>query len=183
MMLLITAFITLTGCQQTVEDSPPPAKKQLPSAGEGLIISSSFETEDFIYRLSSNGGVYEHDEEIIIEAELEYIGSQPQIEISHAASPFYFPMIETTRNYEITYAMNEPLIHTTLIKGVPLKERFIGGGGYSEEDDEDFIQFMKEFMSGDFPDGTYTVQGMTQFKIVDTDEPVQLNTAIQFVVE
>lgn len=74
-----------------------------------MITSTEVRIGDFVYRLSTEKEEYNGDEPIIIHAELEYVGDQEQIDISHAASPFYFPIKETTRNYDIPYAMEEPM--------------------------------------------------------------------------
>ena len=71
---------------------------------------------DFIYRLVSEEAQYSEDDMVDVYAELEYIGELDEVTISHAASPFYFPMVEETRDYKIDYAMNEPLLYSTLIK-------------------------------------------------------------------
>ena len=57
-------------------------------------------------------------------AELTYVGELDSIDIYHAASPFYFPLEERTRGIEVDYAMDEPLIVTTLEKGEPLRQKY-----------------------------------------------------------
>jgi hypothetical protein len=127
---------------------------------------------DFIYRLVSEKEEYVENGQVKLYAELEYIGEEEKIEISHAASPFYFPMIEKTRNYQIDYGMNEPLLHTTLIKGEPLREEYSPGGGYGSQDDKEYIDFMKHIMNSEFPIGHYVVKGGAHFFVtgVDTEE-------------
>jgi hypothetical protein len=124
---------------------------------------------DFIYRLVSEKSVYEEDEPLAIHAELEYIGEDDQVDIYHAASPFYFPISEITRGYEIGYVMDQPLIRTTLVKGVPLRESYTGSGWYSEQDPPEYLEFIKQVMEGRFPEGKYTVNGYAGFYVEDGD--------------
>lgn len=118
---------------------------------------------DFIYRLIAESDTFEAGGPINMYAELEYTGPEDSIDIYHAASPFYFHLRERTRDYEILYPMNEPLISTTLIKGEPLRESYQGSGGYSEEDPEDYQGFIKSVIDGQFPEGFYEVDGSANF--------------------
>ncbi|WP_202079055.1 hypothetical protein [Caldalkalibacillus salinus] len=125
---------------------------------------------DFIYRLVTEKAAYKEGENINLYAELEYVGDQDEVVISHAASPFYFPMYEKTRGYQIGYSMPQPLVTTTLTKDEPLRERYKGSGSYGPEDDSEYIAFMKRIMEQDFPPGFYIVNGSAQFNVKD-DEP------------
>lgn len=118
---------------------------------------------DFIYRLVSEKEEYASGGPVKIYAELEYIGDQDTIDIFHAASPFYFPMEEKTRNYEIHYGMEEPLITTTLTKGEPFREQYAGSGGYSDQEDDAYIDFTQNIMNEQFPEGYYVVNGYADF--------------------
>lgn len=118
---------------------------------------------DFIYRLVSEQEEYTSGGPVEIYAELEYTGDQKTIDIFHAASPFYFPIEEKTRNYEIHYAMNEPLLTTTLTKGEPLREKYVGSGGYSADEEDAYIEFTQKVMNNEFPEGYYVVSGYTDF--------------------
>ena len=178
--LFIVTTILLVGCQQNEGMS---TKENGLKADETILTTSETQKGDFIYRISSEQGQYQEGEPIVINAELEYVGDLAQIDISHAASPFYFSMKEATRNYDIPYAMNQPLIVTTLVKGDPLKTTFPGSGGYSEEDSADYKNFMKQMMSGDFLEGFYIVNGSAQFDIVETNEPITINATITFEVQ
>ncbi|RBW68845.1 hypothetical protein DS031_14890 [Bacillus taeanensis] len=120
---------------------------------------------DFVYRLVSEKEIYQDSEDVKLYAELEYVGDQEEIKIYHAASPFYFPIVEKTRNYNIEYAMNEPLLTTTLEKGKPFREEYRGGGAYGSQDEQDYVEFMKDFMENGFPVGEYTVNGFADFFI------------------
>jgi len=136
---------------------------------------------DFIYRLATEKEQYTEGEKIEINAELEYIGEQESIEISHAASPFYFPIHEETRDYTVEYAMNEPLLTTRLIWGEPLQESYSGSGGYSAAEDEAYIEFVQRIMEQDFPVGYYKIEGYADF-IAGSVAPYEIHAQIDFKV-
>lgn len=140
---------------------------------------------DFIYRLISEKEQYTEGEEIKVYAELEYNGAQENIEISHAASPFHFPISEETRKYVVEYAMNEPLLTTRLTKGEPLHEDYTGSGGYSAEEDEAYIEFVQRIMEKEFPPGYYKIDGFANFTATSSAgsaTPYEIHTQIDFKV-
>ena len=140
---------------------------------------------DFIYRLISEKEQYTEGEAIKIYAELEYHGVQENIEISHAASPFHFPLYEETRKYAVEYAMNEPLLTTRLTKGEPLQEYYSGSGGYSAEEDEAYIEFVQRIMEKEFPSGYYKIDGFANFTASSSDgsdTPYEIHAQIDFKV-
>lgn len=111
---------------------------------EPSIVSKAEVSEgDFVYRLLSEKSEYSEGEKVEVYAELEYVGDEPEIKIAHAASPFSFPMKEKTRNFEIGYMMNLPQFVTVLKKGMLLRERYEGGGGYGSQDPKEYVDFIK----------------------------------------
>ncbi|MFD1032240.1 hypothetical protein [Metaplanococcus flavidus] len=118
---------------------------------------------DFIYRLVSEQEEYASGGPVEIYAELEYVGEQDSIDIYHAGSTFFFPMEEKTHGYQVDYPMIEPLLTTTLTKGEPLREFYSGSGGYSDQDDSDYIGFTKSIINNEFPEGYYVVNGYADF--------------------
>lgn len=137
---------------------------------------------DFIYRLVSEKEEYASGGPVEIYAELEYIGDQDTIDIFHAASPFYFPIEEKTRDYQIYYGMEEPLITTTLTKGEPLREQYTSSGGYSDQEDDAYIEFTKNIMSKQFPEGYYVVEGYADF-YTETPDNGQTNYEIHAEID
>jgi hypothetical protein len=125
--------------------------------------SELVEEGDFIYRLVTEQHEYEASDSVKVYAELEYIGEKEEVTIYHAASPFYFNIVEKTRGYLIGYNMDEPLIASTLKKGEPLREEYVNSGGFSEQDDADYIEFIKDFWENGFPSGYYVVDGTAEF--------------------
>ncbi len=162
--LIAAAIVMLfiTGCAQKGE--PAPAKPEPASDQAARPSRAEMKEGDFVYRLVSESERYGQGEKPKIYAELEYVGEQDEITIGHAASPFYFPMKELTRNYSIDYMMNEPYITTTLKKGEPLREDYTGSGGYSEQDTKDYQNFIRSLKDG-FPEGRYVVYGSADFVI------------------
>lgn len=146
------------------------------------------EADDFIYRLYTEKDVYGEFEDTAIFAELTYIGDHESVEISHAASPFEFPIEELSKGIKVDYAMNEPLIRTVLIKGEPLREKYHFAGGYSDQDNDEKIEFIQTIVTKGFPEGRYVINGAVNFFIENTDnnvEPEQhkLNLNIGFNVK
>ncbi|GGM23688.1 hypothetical protein GCM10011351_06840 [Paraliobacillus quinghaiensis] len=140
---------------------------------------------DFIYRLVSEKEQYDANGPVEIYAELEYVGDQEEIEIFHAASPFYFPMHEKTRDYKIGYGMVEPLLSTTLVKGEPLREEYTSAAGYSADEDNDYINFIEKINNNEFPVGYYKVNGFADFFVRIDDisqEKYKIHATIDFMV-
>jgi len=141
---------------------------------------------DFIYRLVSEKDYYVENEPVKLYAELEYIGEMEKIEIFHADSPFYFPMVEKTRNYEMDYFMIEPAEFTTLIKDEPFRQEYSPGVVYSSQDDKEYIDFMKRIMNSEFPIGHYVVNGSADFHVTDAntgeEKKYEINAKIEFKV-
>lgn len=139
------------------------------------------ESDNFRYELYVSNNTFAQGEPFDITATLTYIGDQDEIVISHAASPFYFPMTETTRGYNIDYPMHEPLIYTTLKKDEPLTKQYVPSGSYSDTDEVEYVAFMKEFLAGDYPVGNYIVNGSVQFNV--DNSPVNINGNIGFRIQ
>ena len=146
-----------------------------PSNTESVETKVEVTEGDFIYRLVTEKAEYAENEPIKIYAELEYIGSKEEIEIGHAASPFHFPMLETTRNYEIMYGMEQPYLSTKLMKGEPLRQEYQGSGGFGSQDKKEF------------PKGHYVVNGFAEFDVIANEETKQkkkynIKAQVEFMV-
>ena len=181
-LFLLVYISILTACRTAEKNDAnhqPRPTKPLPPA-ETKVVKG-----DFIYRLFTEKDVYDIFGDTAIFAELTYIGDQASIDISHAASPFYFPLEERTRGISIDYPMNEPLIVTTLKKDEPLRARYSFAGGNSENDDEKIIEFIQTLINEGFPKGEYIIHGSAEFNIelgtIDV-EPFKLEADIGFIV-
>ncbi|WP_096200728.1 hypothetical protein [Bacillus sp. FJAT-45350] len=184
-MILLVSFVTFVLASCGLGEN---RENGTSGTDDYVVANSSSETVegDFVYRLVSEEEEYLQREEVKIYAELEYIGDKEEITIYHAASPFYFPMKEKTREYSIEYAMNEPLLSTTLTKGEPLQEYYQGSGGYGSNDDKDYINFMKKIMKNKFPVGYYEVLGSAEFFVEISENEngtYKLNALIDFKVK
>lgn len=165
-MLLTVMFVfLLSSC--TANEETKKKKESVLDEYNVMNTHSEVRVKDFIYRIVSEKKEYENNEKVKIYAELEYVGNEDQVTIYHAASPFYFNLKERTRNYDIEYAMNEPLIKTTIVKGKPLREEYrVGSGGYSGDDPQEYIVFMKTIMDKkQLPYGYYILNGNADFYV------------------
>ena len=174
---ILLCSLILVACN---EELPSPK-----SPDSYLLIQSSAYTEgDFTYYIEVlNSDHFKEGEIITIQAYLEYTGDQDEIVISHAASPFYYDLEELTRGYKIDYPMNQPHLLTTLKKGDRLTSTYQISGGYSDQDEEDYINFMRQFLNGSFPVGTYAVRGYAKFTVEGENEEKELPAKIVFEVE
>lgn len=163
LFFLFCCIFLLSACGAS-ENVIPDNTSPLPPA------EAEVQVGDFIYKLSTEKDVYTTFGETAIFAELTYVGKMETIDIYHAASPFYFPLEERTRGIEVDYAMNEPLIVTTLKKGEPLRQRYNFAGGYSDQDEATSIEFVKTLMKEGFPEGEYIIHGFAEFTSIDPAE-------------
>ncbi|WP_309122060.1 hypothetical protein [Paenibacillus sp.] len=161
MKLILALFLLLSGCLQ----SPGERDAQDPDKPPGERPASAAETKegDFVYRLVSEQGTYDDGKDVRLYAELIFTGPEESVTIYHAASPFYFPIRETTRGYDIGFMMNQPLLHTELRRHVPLRETYVKSGGFSEQDEREYVEFMKRFWKEGFPEGEYVANGYADF--------------------
>ncbi len=183
-------MIILVGCNEKEKprvQNTPLENTQVENPQATLEIGKEAIEGDFRYRLVTEKAEYIENEPVKIYAELEYIGNKKEIEIFHAASPFYFPMVEKTRDVQISYAMAQPLVSTTLSKGVPIRQDYAGSGGYSSEEEEEYINFIKRIMKNEFPVGHYVVDGAAAFSVRTNGETSEkreysIKTQIEFKV-
>lgn len=176
-MLLIVICLLIAGCNTMTESDSN--VKETPITYPTLF---TMEADNFLYELEVNDGMFTGQEPVII-ASLTYIGDKEEIVITHATSPFYFDLQETTRGYTIDYFMDMPLVYTTLKKGEPLVERYRKSGGYSDEDAEDYQLFIAAFLEEHYPTGNYAVHGYAQFTIEGAAQNTELCGHIGFIVE
>ncbi|WP_096153045.1 MULTISPECIES: hypothetical protein [Bacillus] len=170
----------------TLKDQVQPNVNTNQPSYNNLSIVSSETVDDFHLYLASEKEVYDVNDEVMMIAELTYKGEKHTIDIFHAASPFFFNIKEETRGINIDYAMDQPLLQTTLEKDLPLREKYEKTGGYSDQDDKEFVAFMKEFLAGEtFPKGKYTVEGVADFYISEDggNKTYNIKTIIQFEVK
>ncbi|MDR6554047.1 hypothetical protein [Paenibacillus qinlingensis] len=186
MVVILTVVFLLAGCSSDEKPNEHNVK-ELPIRSHAKVVAEG----DFVYRLVSEKSVYTEGEKVEVYAELEYVGDEPEIKIAHADSPFYFPMKEKTRNYDIGYGMKEPLRVTVLKKGIPLREIFKPRGGYSSDDQKEYVDYIKALWEasnkGTLLQGDYQVAGTAMFNPLNesmvSQESFRLNAEIEFLVE
>ena len=172
--ILVACGTTNNGSGSGIKDSLPPTENEVK---EG----------DFVFRIFSEKDVYNEFGDIAVFAELTYVGDEESIEIYHAESPFHFPFEERTREFKVGYAMNEPLLTTKLLKDEPFQKKYSFAGGYSDQDSEDFQQFVQTIIEEGFPEGEYIINGSAEFHTADPagatdDQKYNMNASIGFTV-
>lgn len=182
-MLLLSLALLLAGCGFTIKHN----SSEKVDINETYPQEAEVQADDFVYRIYTEKEVYKEYEETAIFAELTYVGDKDSIEISHAASPFYFPIEEQTREITVDYAMNDPEINTTLEKNVPFREKYEFAGGYSDQDNDTTIEFIQTIIDKGFPEGNYVINGSAQFtvkgsKAEDIPQSYDLNLNVGFKV-
>jgi hypothetical protein len=172
--MLVACGTTNNGSGSAIKDSLPPTENEVI---EG----------DFVYRIFAENDVYDEFDNPVILAELTYVGDEESIEIFHGGSAFHFPFIERTREFDVGYAMNDPMLTTKLLKDVPLREKYAFAGGYSDEDSEEFQQFVQTIMEKGFSEGEYIMNGSAEFYLNDpafttNDKKFNMAASIGFTV-
>lgn len=174
-MILLSALL-LAACQSKTSEEAPPQLRDNPQEDE-------VKEGDFIFRLVSEKKKYDEYEKPVIYAELTYVGEKEEIQISHAASPFSYPIHEKTRGYTVDYAMNTPLLLTDLKRGEPYRENYDFAGGYSDKDAEEYAEFVQSVIEHDgFPRGNYMMEGYANFSIVDESETAEKEMNMQLQI-
>ncbi|MFX3636201.1 MAG: hypothetical protein ACE3L7_29440 [Candidatus Pristimantibacillus sp.] len=115
---------------------------------------------DFILQITSEKLVYKPGEEVKMTGKLKYVGDQEKIMIYHSMTPLAFGVYESSRNIDIGYSMEQPLITTELTKGEWYTQAYKKSGGYSEDGTEtEETTFIKSFLLEDgFPEGEYRIR-------------------------
>ncbi|QTD41492.1 hypothetical protein [Sporosarcina sp. Te-1] len=178
--ILFTALL-LTACQSKNTEEASPKLQDNPQEDE-------VREGDFVFRLVSEKQEYGEFEKPEIYAKLTYVGDKKEIQISHAASLFSFPIHEQSRGYTVDYAMDTPLLITNLKRGEPYRESYEFAGGYSDQDDEDYVAFVQSIIDhSGFPKGDYSMEGYADFSVVDdsdtSDKEIKMKLQISFDVE
>ena len=181
MMILGLAIVTIGGCgtanrnyeEGATQPLEPPVSSPAISPSPSVIpkgqsnvpelqLLAEAQEGDFVLQLASNKSEYLSSEPVELQIRMKYTGELPEATISHSASAFSFLITETTRDIGIGYAMNQPLIHTTLKQGEWLEETYVKTGGYSDTDPDK--EFIKQFLQGKaFPQGIYSIIGQADF--------------------
>lgn len=159
----IVMLLLASGCGQADREERQAQPIVSPvQATDGGKTKASAQAEDFVLELLTHKAEYASGEAVDLTARLKYDGEHKAIEIQHAASPLSFHIRETTRDIEIMYVMNQPLISTKLKKGIWFEEPYEKTGGYGDSDPNK--AFIKAFLQGKaFPTGTYEISASASF--------------------
>lgn len=158
LLIVLFSFVLLLQACGTNEETPnSKANGDLPP------IQAEVTEGDFTYRLYSEKESYKEFEDLQIYAEIIYTGQEDSIDIYHGASPFSFPFEELTRGFDVPYAMDLPLIVTTIEKNEPFRKKYTFAGGYSDRDQAEFVHFVRTIMKDGFPEGEYIIHGGANF--------------------
>lgn len=141
------------------------------------------ENDAFTFHVEATKPSYDTSEVVVLEAEITN-KSDDTITMTHSSSAVYFNMEEKTRAYTIPYAVNDIGVTTELAPGESIVESYEKSGGFSEENDDAYQVFMEAFLEDDgFPAGYYVVHAETDFYVKETDEHVNLEATIDFLVK
>ncbi|TMW71005.1 hypothetical protein [Alteribacter natronophilus] len=152
-----------------------------------LQTSDEAEDGDFTYRIWLDEAYYQEYEEILLHAELTYTGDEEEIDITHNPSPFWFPMEERDRGFEVGYYQIDMGGGTTFGPGDSITETFEGpAGGYGETDPESYRTFMEDIHENEgFPKGHYVVNGYAEFTVMEGKQGgdhIRLEGEVEFIV-
>ncbi len=122
---------------------------------------------DFVYRLYAERERYKEGEQPAFKAELEYVGLESSVTIAHAASPFWFSILESSDRYQFVFAMDQPLIRTTLKRGEPFRETYGFAHAQVKENEDDLFGPPADVP---FPEGVYLIGGAADFTQLSSPE-------------
>jgi len=181
-MLTLICFVFLTGCNGDQE-----LLAKLEQYEVQRYVNEVTEG-DFHFRLVSEKDQYNEGEQVLLYGEITYIGELDEITIHHSSSAVFFHLTENVRNYDLSDAVRDIGMSTTLKRNEPFREIYHKNAAYFNENDKQFVSFINDFISrDDFPYGYYVVEGKTDFAVETDDqaesmEHVNIETTIDFKV-
>ncbi|SDB83329.1 hypothetical protein SAMN05421734_101299 [Pelagirhabdus alkalitolerans] len=142
--------------------------------------------DDFIFRLVTEQEAYDESEEVNLFGEIEYVGEEEEVTILHASSAVFFLIEEKVRGYEIGSTVEDIGLSTTLEQGEVHREPYEKSGGYSQGEDQDYIDFVEDFMEREgFPRGFYEINARTDFTVEQENgasERIEMEATVDFKV-
>lgn len=172
--IVVLTFVILVGCgtSNTVTNEDVASYEVKQTFDEQV-------EDEFIFRLVTGKEEYQEGEEVELYGEIIYTGAE-EIIIAHAASAVIFNIEEQIRGFEVTHAVPEIGLQTTLVPDTSYREDYSKQGiSYTEQESEDYTKFIEDFSSrNDFPPGYYTVEATTDF--FDGTDHRKLKAAVDF---
>jgi len=182
-MLLLIALLGACSNSGIPSRGPDVVTDKMEQAYPGMRVVSEVRIDDFVLQIGSEKSSYEPGEPVKLEARLMYAGNKDEDKIYHAMTPLAFDISESTRQFNLGYAMEEPLIERVMKQQQWYVQPYKKGAGYSEQ--EGWDAFIKEFMQGDgFPEGNYSVKVIADFYTLVEGEkvPYRFDTEINLTV-
>lgn len=181
-IVMFTVLLTACGEVQPQNTTNPVTTSVLNK--EELDLMDKVTEGDYELAIYTKKTQYAVNEPIDVYADITYIGEREEIEIGHSMYPVGFAIMEHTRNLDIGGAMEEPYKVTLLKRNEPMQYNYSFTGGYSSDDDDDVISFVKDLRDGQLPQGEYTITAYADFKEHGQDSvpPYLFNVSISFIV-
>ncbi|MCR8659351.1 hypothetical protein [Paenibacillus endoradicis] len=184
LVMIVIFILLLTACGETRQQNiaNPDASSGLTK--EDLVLERKVIEVDYELALYTNKSQYAVNEPIDVYAELTYIGELEEVEIGHSMYPVGFSIMEHTRDLDMGGAMEQPYIVTLLKRNEPIQYKYSFSGGYSSDDDADYIAFVKDLRDEQLPQGEYTITAYADFKAHEQESspPYRFSTSISFIV-
>ncbi|HIW35013.1 MAG TPA: hypothetical protein IAA29_19735 [Candidatus Paenibacillus intestinavium] len=108
-------------------------------------------------------------EKVELHAELEYVGQQLEITITHAASPIGISLHEKNSNIGFGYVMDQPLITTILKQGSTFQQEYKFSGFSLNDSTKEYKELYNQLADGHFPKGEYVITAKAKFTDVTSD--------------
>lgn len=184
LVMIVIFTLLLTACSETREQNTSNLGTSSVLNKEDLVLERKVTEGDYELAIYTEKSQYAVNELIDVYAELTYIGELEEVEIGHSMYPVGFSTMEQTRTIDIEGAMEEPYVVTLLKRNEPIQYKYSFSGGYSSNDDADYIAFVKDLKDNQFPQGVYTITAYASFGIHGQESvpPYRFNTSISFIV-
>jgi len=163
LFLIVCALSLATSCsisEAQVEKPLIPLNSQKHSITSD---SNSVQSNDFVLRMISTKEEYIVGEKVELYAELEYVGQQPEIIITHAASPIGISLHENNSNIGFGYVMDQPLISTILKQGNAFRQEYKFSGFSLDGSNKEYKELYNQLADGHFSKGEYVMTAKANF--------------------
>ncbi|MDG5788637.1 hypothetical protein QA612_14235 [Evansella sp. AB-P1] len=161
---IVIFILFLAGCNSSELDN-----REGPSDFDELanfeVLQPMDETKkgNFIFRLISEKEEYKEGEEVKLYGELEYVGRNEEVTITHSDPVIVFPLEDKMRGFSTRFGRDDDASPTTLKQGEPYRQDYKTMFVYNPiEDSEEYLEFLEQ-LDEHFPAGYYVVNGQAIF--------------------